>query len=84
MITFDISPIEQHIFEKASQLSGLQINDFIRQQAYQSAIAMIKNEDGIYLTQAEWDRAVAILENPPEPNAKMQALIKKGEQLVKS
>lgn len=84
MIVLDIAPSEQVIIEKASQIVGMPLSDFITEQAYQTALKIVDKDKSIYLTDEEWDNMMNVLNNPPEPNEKMKALIARGYELDKS
>ncbi len=81
MITLDIPPQKQAIIEQACQMAGVSMNSFIMDNAYQKALDLLERERSIKLTANEWDRALEILDNPPEPNKKMQALFERGYKL---
>lgn len=68
--------------EKASALTGVSVSSFMVDVAYQKALETIENTQRIALTQDEWATAVSLLNNPPEPNAKMAALFERGYQVV--
>ncbi len=83
MITLDISQKQQAIIAQASEQAGMTINDFILQRAYDCALNMLNGDDKtIALNDEQWQNALAILDNPPEPNEKMQALFDRGFKLV--
>ncbi|UYZ67503.1 DUF1778 domain-containing protein [Moraxella bovis] len=84
MIVLDITPSEQVIIEKASQIVGMSLSDFITEQAYQAALKIVDKDKGIYLTDEEWNNMMDFLNNPPELNEKMKALIARGYELDKS
>lgn len=84
MIVLDITPSEQVIIEKASQIVGMPLSDFITEQAYQTALKIVDKDKGVYLTDEEWNNMMDFLNNPPEPNEKMKALIARGYELDKS
>ncbi len=66
------------VIEQASQMVGVSMNSFIMDNAYQKALDLLESQRSIKLTSDEWDRAIEILNNPPEPNDKMTALFKRG------
>lgn len=85
MITLDISPNQQAVFEKASQMAGVNVNEFILNHAFSSALDFLQQNEpqqGIHLTPSEWENAINLLENPPEANDNMKALVKRGYQLA--
>lgn len=62
----------------------MSLSDFITEQAYQTALKIVDKDKGIYLTDEEWNNMMDFLNNPPEPNEKMKALIARGYELDKS
>lgn len=68
--------------EKASAITGVSVSSFIVDSAYQKAVETIENSQRIVLSNEEWQNAVNLLENPPEPNDKMKALFKRGYQVA--
>lgn len=68
--------------ERACQLAGVTMNSFIMDNAYQKAIKLLESNRNITLTADEWDRAIGILDNPPEPNEKMKALFERGYKSI--
>lgn len=66
------------VIEQASDIMGVSMSDFILQTAYKQAQETINNNRQITLTATEWDRAMAMLETPPNPAPAMQALFARG------
>lgn len=83
MIVLDIPQNEVAIIEQASQMVGVSLDEFIAKQAYQTALKIVDKETGIYLNDDEWQNMLNVLNNPPEPNEKMKALIARGYELDK-
>ncbi len=77
-ISIRTTPQAKSVIEQACQMAGVSMNSFIMDNAYQKALALLERERSIKLTADEWDRALEILDNPPEPNKKMQALFERG------
>jgi uncharacterized protein (DUF1778 family) len=58
---------------RAAELSGATINQFLVQSALKEAQAVIEREQVIRLSARDWDWMLNLLDNPPEPNAKLKA-----------
>ena len=81
-ISIRTTPHAKSVVEQASQLTGVSMSSFIMDIAYQKAVEMINNQQRITLNSKEWQNAIELLDNPPEPNDKMKALFKRGYQVV--
>ncbi|HQV22944.1 MAG: DUF1778 domain-containing protein [Moraxellaceae bacterium] len=72
----------KQIIEQAATLSATSVSAFILEHAYQAAKQLISEHERIVLSNAERDKFLAVLDNPPSPNAAMRELLELGEQLV--
>lgn len=70
------------VIEQASAIAGISVSSFMVQQAYDKAVATIKDHQIIELNAQEWERMQNLLDNPPPPNEKMTALLARGKKLV--
>lgn len=61
---------------RAAELSGATVNQFLVQAALKEAQAVIEREDVIRLSPCAWNWLLDLMENPPEPNAKLKAALK--------
>lgn len=61
---------------RAAELTGATVNQFLVQSALKEAQAVIEREETLRLSPRDWDWLLGLLENPPPPNARMQAAIK--------
>lgn len=58
---------------RAAELTGATVNQFLVQSALKEAQAVIEREEVIRLSPRDWNWLLDLMENPPEPNAKLQA-----------
>lgn len=70
------------VIEQASDLMGVSVSYFVIEQAYNKAIEILESSKHIALSPAEWQNALALLENPPENNQAMTALFERGYRAV--
>jgi uncharacterized protein (DUF1778 family) len=62
---------------RAAELSGATVNQFLVQAALKEAQAVAEREEAIRLSSRDWGWLLEIMENPPEPNTKLRAAIKR-------
>lgn len=72
----------KQLIEQAATLSAMSVSSFVLEHACNAAKQMITEHERIILTNAERDRFLAVLDNPPRPNAAMRELLELGETLV--
>jgi len=58
---------------RAAELTGATVNQFLVQSALKEAQAVIEREDVIRLSPRDWNWLLDLTENPPKPNAKLEA-----------
>ncbi|WP_299068037.1 DUF1778 domain-containing protein [Accumulibacter sp.] len=58
---------------RAAELTGATVNQFLVQSALKEAQAVIEREEVIRLSPREWSWLLELMENPPTPNARLQA-----------
>ncbi len=58
---------------RAAELTGATVNQFLVQAALREAQAVIEREEVIRLSPRDWNWLLDLMENPPQPNAKLQA-----------
>lgn len=63
-------------------MMGVSVSSFMIEQAYQKALELINHSQAIALNADEWQQAIELLENPPKPNDKLQALFARGYRVV--
>lgn len=62
---------------RAAELSGATVNQFLVQSALKEAQAVIEREEVIRLSPRDWNWLLDLLENPSQPNAKLQAAMQR-------
>lgn len=61
---------------RAAELTGATVNQFLVQSALKEAQAVIEREEIIRLSPRDWNWLLDLMENPRQPNAKLQAAMK--------
>lgn len=67
---------EKAILLRAAALKHMDLSEFVRQHSVEAAKAVIREEEHIALSQRDSLRVLALLENPPKPNAKLLSAAK--------
>jgi uncharacterized protein (DUF1778 family) len=60
---------------RAAELTGATVNQFLVQAALKEAHEVIEREEVIRLSPRDWNWLLDLMENPPEPNAKLKAAL---------
>ena len=68
---------------RAAELTGATVNQFLVQSALKEAHAVIEREDVIRLSPSGWNWLLDLVENPPGPNAKLKAAIRRYRKAVR-
>ncbi|BAY64834.1 hypothetical protein NIES22_49340 [Calothrix brevissima NIES-22] len=79
-ITARIPVSIQETLQKAAELSGATLNQFMIQAALKEAKKLIEHERIIILSQNDADKVFSLIENPPVANAKLKAAWKKHKE----
>jgi uncharacterized protein (DUF1778 family) len=58
---------------RAAELMGATVNQFLVQSALKEAQAVIEREQTIRLSRRDCERLLSLLDNPPKPNARFKA-----------
>lgn len=61
---------------RAADLTGATVNQFLVQSALKEAQAVIEREQAIRLSRRDCERLLDLLDNPPKPNARLKAAMK--------
>jgi uncharacterized protein (DUF1778 family) len=75
-----IPPKEKAILLRAAALRGTGLTDFVRLHSLSAARAVIQEEEQLVLSERASLQMLALLENPPKPNAKLRAAAKAFKQ----
>lgn len=65
---------------RAAELTGATVNQFLVQSALKEAHAVIEREEVIRLTPHDWNWLLGLIDNPPKPNAKLKAALKRYQK----
>ncbi|OGS76536.1 MAG: hypothetical protein A2Z94_01240 [Gallionellales bacterium GWA2_55_18] len=65
---------------RAAELTGATVNQFLVQSALKEAQAVIERADVIRLSPRDWNWLLELIENPPKPNAKLKAAMKRYQK----
>ncbi len=65
---------------RAAELTGATVNQFLVQSALKEAQAVIEREELIRLSPRDWNWLLELMENPPQPNATLQAAIERYQE----
>jgi uncharacterized protein (DUF1778 family) len=76
-VTARIPVSVQEILQRAAELSGATLNQFIVQAALKEAKKVTEDERVIFLSECDADKVFSLIENPPAPNARLKAAHKK-------
>lgn len=65
---------------RAADLTGATVNQFLVQSALKEAHAVIERQEVIRLSPRDWKWLLELAENPPKPNAKLKAAMKRYQK----
>jgi len=72
-----LTPEEKETIETAANLRGTSASDFVRMAAKEAALNTLKELEGLTLARRAREAFVKALLNPPEPNARAIAAVKR-------
>jgi len=75
-----VPPDVYEILNRAAELTGATVNQFLVQSALKEAQVVIEREQTIRLSRRDCERLLDLLENPPKPNAKLKAAMTNYQQ----
>lgn len=79
-VTARIPASIQETLQKAAELSGATLNQFIVQAALKEAKKIIEDEGLIILSEVDAVMVFNLIENPPAPNMNLKAAMKKHKE----
>ncbi len=68
---------------RAAELTGATVNQFLVQSAMKEAQAVIEREEVIRLSPRDWNWLLDLMENPPRPNARFKAAMKRYQKAMR-
>lgn len=66
---------QKAIIYQASQIKQMSMTNFMLDQSYQAALAVVANQQLFCLSDQAWDDFCTALEAPPKPLPRLQALL---------
>jgi uncharacterized protein (DUF1778 family) len=69
--------------ERAAELVGSTLNQFVMQSAFQEAQRLLEQETIIRLSQKDAKQVFALIENPPAPTKELTMAFKAAKKLVR-
>lgn len=76
-VTARIPLTVKETLQKAADLSGATLNQFLVQAALKEAYQLLEAERVIALSEKDAQTVFSLLENPPEPNLRLKAAVEK-------
>jgi uncharacterized protein (DUF1778 family) len=77
-----ISKTQKSLIERAAELRGQSVTDFVRDSLQQAAMRTVEEHNVIKLTLDQQQRFVESLLNPPAPNAALKAAAARHKQMT--
>lgn len=68
-----VKPEQKATLMRAAALKNTDLTDFVLQNALREAQAVIEQAEHVALSERDSQRVLAMLEDPPEPNARLLA-----------
>lgn len=79
-VTARIPVSVQEILERAAELSGATLNQFMVQAALKEAKKIIEDERLIILSVSDAEKVFNLIENPPAPNTRLKSAMRKHKE----
>jgi len=76
-----VTPETKRLIERAANIRGTTVTDFVVASAQQSAIQTVKEFGRLSLASEAWDAFVLVLAHPPKPNARLKSAAARYKQL---
>lgn len=70
-----ISPANKARISRAAAIEGVDLTQFVTRSALREADAVIEKAERVTVSERAFARILDLLENPPAPNARLQASI---------
>lgn len=67
----------KRLIVKASALAGVSVSTFMLNSAQERAQQMLAQHEALTLSAQDWDKFVSVIDNPPPPNQRLKAAMKK-------
>jgi uncharacterized protein (DUF1778 family) len=74
-LNFRIDPATRSLIDLAASVLGQTRTDFVLTTMREKSTEVLLSQRLFALNETDWDAFVAVLDNPPPPNAKLRALL---------
>lgn len=81
-VILKISASVQEILQRAAELSGASLNEFIVQAALKEAKQITEDERVIFLSERDAEKVFSLIENPPAPSERLKEAAKKHKEFL--
>jgi uncharacterized protein (DUF1778 family) len=71
----------KRLFERAAELRGITLTDFVISTVHDAAIRTVQEHETLQLNQAATRAVVDALLNPPAPNSRLRAALRNYQKL---
>ena len=75
-IQMRVQPQVRDVIDRAAAAMGKSRTEFVIESAHQRAIEVMLDQRSFELNAEQWDELMAILDQPPKPNAALKALMR--------
>ncbi|AFY83015.1 DUF1778 domain-containing protein [Oscillatoria acuminata] len=75
-----LPPDQKIILEKAAQIEGLSLSEYLLKIATERAEQSLLKSESITLSENDWERVTGALANPPEINAALKTAINRYQK----
>lgn len=72
-----VTPEVYETLNRAAELLGSTVNQFLVQSALEKAQAVIEREQTLRLSRRDCERLLGLLDHPPKPNTRLEAAAKR-------
>ncbi len=78
-----VSPEQKATFQRAAQLLGRSLTDFMIDSLQQAAQRVIKENEILMLNEVDQQQFIDTLLNPPQPNEKLRIAMQRYKEAIK-
>jgi uncharacterized protein (DUF1778 family) len=72
-IDFRTTPEVKETIQKAADLMGVTMSDFVASNAYENAKSVLIEREQIQVSARAWNAIIETIDQPPKPNARLKA-----------
>jgi len=72
-IDFRTTPEVKETIQRAADLMGVTVSDFVASNAYETAKSVLIDREQIQVSARAWNAIIDVIDQPPKPNARLKA-----------